>query len=65
MKPILKNKYRIPLYIKTSIFDISLNCIDHYETIDDDFIYKRTLDRYGSTGIKICKKIKNVVTTKK
>jgi hypothetical protein len=53
-----KNKLNIPLVKNTNIFDTPLNCIDHYNTLDTAVNYRRTLNRFGNTGIYI-RKLKN------
>lgn len=52
------NKFNIPVIKYSSIFEIPLNCIDHYNLLDGSKIYRRTLNRYNITGIIIRKKIK-------
>lgn len=54
----MKNKYNIPIVKNKNVFYIPLNCIDHYNTLDSAINYRRTLNRYGNTGIYI-RKIKN------
>lgn len=56
----MKNKYNIPVYKNISIFDLPLNCIDHYDTLDISINYRRTINRYNEIGIKIRKKYNNV-----
>lgn len=51
----MKNKFNIPVVKDISIFNVQLNCIDHYNTIDGSINYSRTLNRYNKWGIFISK----------
>jgi hypothetical protein len=53
------NKCNIPVLKDRSVYQIPLNCIDHYNTMDGSINYRRTLNKYNNTGIFI-RRINNV-----